>query len=406
MPLRNYVVTEKKKENTIYCTLSLSLQLTGQRDQDQISWGLWAKCPSNCPVCIHASTMPMQSPAEINAANACLRAAAEADGGNGKFKAAVDKSGCYCFCQNCFGDKNGIGCWRCFELATTTKSDVPSDEVEPGICRFDCGVCKCNLILTFNKCKRQTIANGVAKNAANKSNKKNPIKTRESQQEGGQSIFANYIKLTIQNYSVRDIQDVDHRLVGEIVTNIATKTAINVATSTALQCNPHVMRGLQDIIPCCRRNIKITPAAGDKMVSMSYQQARKELKGQGQQGQRKNPPKIPSLDDHTPPPLIFLKNAGNRARHNRLSSIPMNPHGEQSSAMVIGTLAKASSASILERVQKRVLNQFSDKSTTPQTKKVVAKVHVKLAHVACYEDIQSLQEISATCIELQCAMEE
>jgi hypothetical protein len=82
--------------------------------------------------------------------------------------------------------------------------------------------------------------------------------------------------------------------------------------------------------------------------------------------------------------------------------------------MVIGTPAKASSAPMLERVQKRVLNQFSDKSTTPQIKKVVVKVHAKLAHrdaaftavVTCYEDIQSSQEISATCIELQCAMEE
>ncbi len=57
-PLRNYVVTEKKKKSAIYCTPSLSLQLTGQRNQDQISWGSWAKCPSNCPVCIHASPMP------------------------------------------------------------------------------------------------------------------------------------------------------------------------------------------------------------------------------------------------------------------------------------------------------------------------------------------------------------
>jgi hypothetical protein len=190
---------------------------------------------------------------------------------------------------------------------------------------------------------------------------------------------------------------------------------MNVATSTALQCNPHVMCGLQDFIPRRRTNVKITPAAGDKMVSMSYQQAKNELKGQEQQGQRKNPPKIPSLDDqHPPPPSIFLKKAGNGAHRNRLSSIPMNPHGEQSSAMVIGTPAKALSAPMLERVQKRVLNQFLDKSTTPQPKKVVAKVHAKLAHrdaaftavVACYEDIQSLQEISATCIELQCTMEE
>jgi hypothetical protein len=227
---------------------------------------------------------------------------------------------------------------------------VPSGEVEPGICWFDCDVCKCSCQVTFDECKCQTIANGVARNAANKSNKNNPIETRESQWEVGRSIFFDYIKLTIQNYSVQDIQDVDHRSDREIVTNIATKTVINVATSTTLQCNPHVMRGLQDIILHCRMNVKITPAAGDKKVSMSYQQARKELKGQGQHGQRKNPPKIPSLDDHTPPASIFLKNAGNHVHRNRLSSIPMNPHGEQSGAMVIGTPAKASSAPMLERV--------------------------------------------------------
>jgi hypothetical protein len=69
---------------------------------------------------------------------------------------------------------------------------------------------------------------------------------------------------------------------------------------------------------------------------------------------------------------------------------------------------------MMERVQKRVLNQFLDKLTTPQIKKVVAKVHAKLAHrdatftvvVNCYEDIQSLQEITSTCIELQRTMEE
>ncbi len=107
-PLRNYVVTKKKKESAIYPTPSLSLQLTGQCNQDQISCWSWAKCPSNCPVCIHALTIPMQSPVEVDPANACLHAAAKAVGGNGKFKAAVDKYGCYCFCQNCFGDEIGI----------------------------------------------------------------------------------------------------------------------------------------------------------------------------------------------------------------------------------------------------------------------------------------------------------
>jgi hypothetical protein len=280
-PLRNYVVAKKKKDNAIYRTPSLSLQLNRQRDQDQVAWGSWTKCPTACLVCMHALTMPMQSPAEVNAANAWLRAAAEANCGDGKFKGAVDKSGCYCFCQNCFGDENGIGCWHCFELASTTKSDdAPSGEMEPGICWFDCDVCKCNCQVTFEECKCQTIANGAARNAANKSKNK-PIETRESQQEGGRSLFVNYIWLSVDNYSVQEFQDVDHRMEGEVVSDIATKTAIDVASNTALQCNPHVLHGLQEIIPC-RTNVEVTPAMGGKNVSMSYQQARKELKGQGQ----------------------------------------------------------------------------------------------------------------------------
>jgi hypothetical protein len=50
------------------------------------------------------------------------------------------------------------------------KSDVPSGEVAPGLCRFDCNVCMCNCQVTFDKCKCQTIANGAERNAA-KSNK-------------------------------------------------------------------------------------------------------------------------------------------------------------------------------------------------------------------------------------------
>jgi len=91
-----------------------------------------------------------------------------------------------------------------------------------------------------------------------------------------------------------------------------------------MQCNPNVMRGLQEIIPGRRTNIEMrTLAGGGKKVSMSIQQARKELKGRG--AERKNPPEMPSFDDNTPPASNFLSNAGNRAHRNRLSSGPLHP---------------------------------------------------------------------------------
>ena len=80
--------------------------------------------------------MPLQSRTEIIAGDARLRTAAEALGGDGIFQPMESEVGCYCFNQNCFGDKSGIGCWWCVELAME-KGIVPSDEVEPGVCRFE-----------------------------------------------------------------------------------------------------------------------------------------------------------------------------------------------------------------------------------------------------------------------------
>ena len=67
---------------------------------------------------------------------------------------------------------------------------------------------------------------------------------------------------------------------------------------------------------------------------------------------------------------------------------------------------------MMERVQKRVMDKLFDATATPQTKRVVAKVHAQLAQkdatfttvVDRYQDFQSWQEISSTCIDLQRAL--
>ena len=165
-----------------------------------------------------------------------------------------------------------------------------------------------------------------------------------------------------------------------------------------MQCNPHVMRGLQDIIPGLWMNIKMTPARGGKKVSISIQQARKELKGHG--AARKNPPEMPSFNNHTPLASNFLSNSGNCAHRNRLSSAPLYP-----TMLMTGTPAKATASSsppMMERGQKRVMDNLFDAATTPQTKRVVARVHAQLAQkdatfttvINRYKDFQSSQEIS------------
>jgi hypothetical protein len=281
------------------------------------------------------------------------------------------------------------------------------DVVEPGVCRFDCDVCRCSCQCTFVENKRHTIANGLKKNGM----KNKPIETQESQREGGRSLFFEYVRNNLDNYSVREFQDVDSRSEFEVVTDIATKTAIDISSHTAMQCNPNVMRGLQEIIPGRRTNIEMRTLAGGgkRKVSISIQQARKELKGRGA-AERKNPPEMPSFDDNTPPASNFLSNAGNRAHRNRLSSAPLHPP-----VMLMTGTPKATASSpppMMERVQKRVMDKLFDAATTPQTKRVVAKVHAQLAQkdatfttvVDRYQDVQSSQEISTTCIDLQRAL--
>ncbi len=161
-PLKLYVQAQKEAESVVHCTPSLCLQLTGTRNQDHVPWGKWAKFESNCPVCKHTSMMPMQSCKAINAADALLCKEAKANGGDGKLEAVVNKVGCYCFGQNCYGDDDGIGCWWCVDMARR-KDDLPSVEVKPGVCQFDCPICKCNCQVTFHENKHHIIANGLEK---------------------------------------------------------------------------------------------------------------------------------------------------------------------------------------------------------------------------------------------------
>ncbi len=121
------------------------------------------------------------------------------------------------------------------------------------------------------------------------------------------------------------------------------------------------MQGLQGIIPHHCTNVEVTPVAGGKKVSISIQQARKELKGQ-----KKSPPEVPSLEDHTPPTFNFMSNAGNRAHCNGLSKVAFNPCRETAAVMNGSQMAPVlqSLAQMMDRVQKRVLDKFLDSTTT------------------------------------------
>ena len=91
--LKLYTQVERDAENVVHRTPSLSLQLTGARNQDHVPWGKWTRYDSNCPVCTHASTIPKQGREDVNAADSRLLEAAKATGGDGKFDATEMKVG-------------------------------------------------------------------------------------------------------------------------------------------------------------------------------------------------------------------------------------------------------------------------------------------------------------------------
>ena len=82
-------------------------------------------------------------------------------------------------------------------------------------------------------------------------------------------------------------------------------------------------------------------------MSISIQQARKELKGQ-----RKNPPEMLSLKDHKPPTSNFVCNAGNHAHRNRLSRVVIDPRKE--TAAMTTTAVVLCRPAMMERVQKKI----------------------------------------------------
>jgi hypothetical protein len=117
-------------------------------------------------------------------------------------------------------------------------------------------------------------------------------------------LFFDYVKNSLDNHSVQEFQTVNLCSEKELIKDISMFAANNILNDIRLQSNPHIMRGLQGIIPSCRMNIEMTDAGGIK-ASMSIAQARNQLKGQ-KKGSRKDLPQILTLGEHTPPDFIFL----------------------------------------------------------------------------------------------------
>ena len=107
--LKLYLKAEEDRKKVVHRASSLCYQATGARAQDHFQWGQWPKYESGCPVCLHPSTMRLQSQEEIDAADARLSVQNMENDVIGT-KGVATKTGCYCYDQNCHVDENGIGC--------------------------------------------------------------------------------------------------------------------------------------------------------------------------------------------------------------------------------------------------------------------------------------------------------
>ncbi len=138
--LKLYLKAEEDRKKVGHYTPSLCYQATGTYAQDHFQWGQWPKYESGCPACLHPSTMRLQSQEEIDAADAHQRVENMENNIIGT-QGVATTTGCYCYDQNCHGDENGIGCWKCTELAFSGVAPSTSDETVPGfLCQFGCDV--------------------------------------------------------------------------------------------------------------------------------------------------------------------------------------------------------------------------------------------------------------------------
>jgi hypothetical protein len=132
-------------------------------------------------------------------------------------------------------------------------------------------------------------------------------------------------------------------------------------------------------------------------------------------GKRKSLPELGTMMDHTSLALHFISNVSNRAWHNGLSSVSMDPHQETAAMATAASVEQVVvlAPTMIDRVQKRVLDVYLNVTNTPPTKKIAAKVHTQItrndaaftAVIDGLQHTQCLQEITSARLDLQRAMD-
>jgi len=145
------------------------------------------------------------------------------------------RHGCYCQTSNCFGSIDGIGCPECVRKAA---EGIPSVVIETGRCRWNCEVCACRCISTFDKDKRQIIATAEHKNKSKDFNNR-PLATPAAAASHYVDIMGGYLERRgMQEMMAGATQEPSD----DLVQNACAHSAIDTFNNISVHSNPMVRR--------------------------------------------------------------------------------------------------------------------------------------------------------------------
>ena len=182
----------------------------------------------------------------VNTANENARQRQDAAAAFGGTNAEVTttraaRHGCYCQTFNCFGSFDGIGCPECVKKAA---EGIPVVAIETGRCRWNCEVCACKCISTFDKDKRQIIATAEHKNKSKDFNNR-PLGTPAEAASYYVDIMSGYLERRgMQEMMAGDTQEPSD----DMVQNACVRSAMNTFNNICIHSNPMVRRGVRHMV--------------------------------------------------------------------------------------------------------------------------------------------------------------
>ncbi len=335
-----YIEARRAEANKSVRLPSLDRQLTRPLRQYDFPFNNRKKDLDGCPLCLHLSTIVVESQSDVNTKNRELRNKASADGGDGKFTAVLALHGCYCSLNNCHGHKHGYGCYECLRKAADGERPI---DCGPRTCGFECDICSCDCRCVFQEQFRQKIAAGAMREKRRQEeqavmSKNGGTTSNVSPEETGRMAWMWYIMSTIENHNVREHQHADGHSNDEIIQDIGMQMAMDAYLDHVLFSNLNVRRGLQQAIPLGMMVKYRRDDGSTRQMSFTMaQEAKRRCRGGGG---------AVSID-HTPTESSFLRNSNtsNRIYRNKLDNRPTCPpagepvaEAEAENVPVIGTV--------------------------------------------------------------------